>query len=155
MDDDEGNYSSNTAGNITSNMGGPVTVALSGGRYLGITEGNVRNYSGMRLRADSGSRNLTTTFWDNTWGDLKFDVPGGSSTPWRTVVVADDLTKLVNSTIVSNVTDAPDPLLFADTSWIQPGKSVWHWIAEGSGGSSFPRNRPTSTWRMISDMTIR
>ena len=141
LDDHEGNYSSNTAGNISSNIGGPATVALAGGRYLGITEGNVRNYSGMRLLASSGSRTLTTTFWDNTWGDLKFDVTGGSASPWRTVIVADNLTELVNSTIVSNVADAPDPVLFADTSWIQPAKSVWHWIAEGSGGSSFPRQQ--------------
>lgn len=141
LDDDEGTFRSNTAGNFSSNIGGPATIALAGGGYLGITEGNVRNYSGMRLRADSGSRVLTSTFWDNTWGDFKFDVAGGSASPWRTVTVADDLTELVNSTIVSNVSDAPDPLLFADTSWIKPGKAVWHWIAEGGGGSSIPRQQ--------------
>jgi hypothetical protein len=141
LDDHEGNYSSNTAGSFGSNIGGPATVALAGGRYLGITEGNVRNYSGMRLLASSGSRALTATFWDNTWGDFNFEVAGGSASPWRTVIIADELTELVNSTIVSNVADAPDPVLFADTSWIQPGKSVWHWIAEGSNGSSFTRQQ--------------
>jgi alpha-glucosidase len=141
LDDDEGNYSSNTAGSFSSDIGGPATIALPGGGYLGITEGNVFNYSGMRLRGDSGSRTLTTTFWDNTWGDFKFDVAGGSASPWRTVTIADNLTELVNSTIVNNVSDAPDPTLFADTSWIKPGKSVWHWIAEGSSGSSFPRQQ--------------
>lgn len=141
LDDDEGNYSSNTAGNFSSDIGGPATVVLPGGGYLAITEGNVFNYSGMRLRGDSGSRILTTTFWDNTWGDFKFDVAGGSASPWRTVTIADNLTELVNSTIVNNVSDTPDPVLFADTSWIKPSKAVWHWIAEGSSGSSFPRQQ--------------
>jgi alpha-glucosidase len=120
-------------------MGGPVTVRLSSGGYLGITEGNVRNYSGMRLRADTPSRTLSTTFWDNTWGDFKFDVAGGSYSPWRTVIVADDLTELVNSTIVSNVSDPPDPVLFADQSWIRPGKSLWSWLSEGGGSTSYTR----------------
>ena len=139
LDDHEGNYSNNAAGSFSTTMGGPVTVQLAGGRYLGITEGNVRNYSGMRLRADSPSRTLTTNFWDNTWGDFKFDVPGGAYSPWRTVIVADDLTELVNSTIVSNVSDAPDPALFADQSWIRPGKSLWSWLSEGGGSTTYTR----------------
>ncbi|MEX0611741.1 MAG: glycoside hydrolase family 97 catalytic domain-containing protein, partial [Pirellulales bacterium] len=141
LDDHEGNYSSNTAGNFVSNIGGPATVVLPNGGYLGITEGNVRNYSGMRLHADLGSRVLTSNLWDNTWGDFKFGVPAGAATPWRTVIIAGNLTELVNSTLVSNVADAPDPVQFADTSWIRPGKLVWHWIAEGGNGSSFTRQQ--------------
>jgi alpha-glucosidase len=117
-------------------MGGPVTAALPGGGYLAITEGNVRNYSGMRLQATAGSPALTTTFHDSS-----FQVTAGAGTPWRTVIVANDLTELGNSTIVQNVADKPDPVLFADTAWVQPGRSVWHWIREEAAGATVPRQR--------------
>jgi alpha-glucosidase len=40
---------------------------------------------------------------------------------------------LVNSDIISNVSPKPDPKLFPkslDTDWIEPGKSVWSWLAD-------------------------
>jgi alpha-glucosidase len=54
-----------------------------------------------------------------------FVVPGEIVTPWRVIMLADDLNELVNSDIISNLNPAPDAKLFADQSWIKPGRSVW------------------------------
>ncbi|SHJ04719.1 glycoside hydrolase family 97 catalytic domain-containing protein [Pseudozobellia thermophila] len=56
-----------------------------------------------------------------------FDVKGNVTTPWRCVLLADTLNDLVNNTMVASLNPAPAPQLFADTDWIKPGKSVWHW----------------------------
>lgn len=56
-----------------------------------------------------------------------FDLRDTVTTPWRVLIVAEDLNRLVNTDIVTNLSPAPDPALFADTSWIRPGRSLWSW----------------------------
>ena len=50
---------------------------------------------------------------------------GDGKTPWRALILADDLNELVNSDLPTNLNPAPDPDLFADMSYIKPGRSVW------------------------------
>jgi alpha-glucosidase len=51
-------------------------------------------------------------------------VDGEITTPWRVVMLADNLNELVNSDIISNLNPAPDTELFSDQSWIKPGRAV-------------------------------
>jgi len=44
--------------------------------------------------------------------------------PWRVVMVADHLGRLIQSTLIENLNPASE---FADTSWIMPGKYAWNW----------------------------
>ena len=62
-----------------------------------------------------------------------FDLRDTVTTPWRVLIVAEDLDQLVNTDIVTNLSPAPDPALFADTSWIRPGRSLWSWWSNIDG----------------------
>lgn len=60
---------------------------------------------------------------------------GDIATPWRSVIIADDLNGLVNSDLITNLAPAPDKRLFPDgvnTEWLKPGRSVWCWLDGGS-----------------------
>jgi hypothetical protein len=45
---------------------------------------------------------------------------------------ADDLNELINTSLISDLNPPADEELFADTSYIKPGKVAWSWWAEGS-----------------------
>lgn len=51
----------------------------------------------------------------------------GFTTPWRAAIVTDDLNEFVNSDLINALCPAADETLFADTSWIKPGKVAWSW----------------------------
>lgn len=104
-------------------QGGVLVYELPGGKYMALTEAALYNYSGMRYLAREDA-SLQANF---TEGDEGFMVEGSFSTPWRVVMLADDLNELVNSDIVSSLNPAPDSKLFADTDWIKPGRVVWSW----------------------------
>jgi alpha-glucosidase len=63
-----------------------------------------------------------------TEGENGFHSKGPLVTPWRVILYAKDLNSLVNNHIIENLNPQPDKALFADRSYIQPGKSVWSWI---------------------------
>ncbi|OWW23304.1 hypothetical protein B4Q04_21395 [Zobellia sp. OII3] len=100
-----------------------LTCELPQGGYALLAEAGLFNYSGMRLEA-IGKNSFKANFEE---GDAGFDVKGRLTTPWRCVLLADTLNDLANNTMVASLNPAPDANLFADTDWIKPGKSVWHW----------------------------
>lgn len=51
----------------------------------------------------------------------------GFTTPWRATILADNLNDLVNSDLINALCPAADEELYADTSWIKPGKVAWSW----------------------------
>lgn len=103
-------------------QGKPLIAQLANGTYLTLTEAALYGYSGMRLRAN-GSRVFQVNFSEN-----EFDVSGTEHTPWRVILVSRNLNELVNSDVVSHLNPAPDKKLFANMSYIKPGKSVWSWM---------------------------
>lgn len=111
-------------------QGTPIVLELPRGiGFAAVTKAATYNYSGMRLNP-VGDRVLVADF---TEGNEGFDVEGTVTTPWRVTMLADDLNELVNSDIINNLNPAPDPVLFADTSYIKPGRSVWSWESIGLG----------------------
>jgi alpha-glucosidase len=131
----ESPYLRQTIGTFNTDIGGPLTVELStGAGYLVLTEGALRNASGMTFDADLGSNRLHAQFLD----DSGWQVAGGSETPWRLAIVSPTLNGLVNADMVTNVNQAPDPALFPDglnTGWIRPGKAVWSWWSDNNSGA--------------------
>jgi alpha-glucosidase len=92
------------------------------GTYLLITESSVDgSYSGGRLVHESGG-----TYHIKLW-DAEVAVGGPLATPWRTMIVG-DLATVTESTLVD---DLAPPSRVRDTSWIQPGKVLWNWLAGG------------------------
>ncbi|MDB5112354.1 MAG: Retaining alpha-galactosidase precursor [Mucilaginibacter sp.] len=122
-------------------VGPPLTVKLPGENgYLAITEGGVTNFAGISLKAD-GSRGFKANMKGST------NLTGNIATPWRIVEIG-DLNTLVNCDIIANVSPKPDKTLFPEgfaTPWIQPGKSVWSWLA-GNGGVTFENMKKYSKW---------
>ena len=109
-------------------QGTPLVFELPEGiGYAAITKAALYNYSGMRLKA-VGDRRVVADFVEGAAG---FDVNGTIVTPWRVTMLANDLDALVNSNLISNLNPAPAPELFADVSYIRPGRSVWSWETLG------------------------
>lgn len=107
----------------------PLVVELpDGAGYAAITEAALADYSGMRLRATGGRIQA-----DFTEGSKGFEIAGDITTPWRVTLVAPDLDRLVNNDVILALNPPPDPGLFADTSYIRPGRSVWRWWSRGTG----------------------
>lgn len=129
----------------------PVTVQLpDGAGYLCLTESALMNYAGMSLQAN-GKNGFETKLGHSQPAGYPFahdysleeaqrlshpaSITGIITTPWRTVVIADDLNGLVNTDLITNLAPAPDKKLFpkgVDTDWVKPGRSVWCWLDGGA-----------------------
>lgn len=108
-------------------QGKPLVFELARGKFALLTEAALYNYSGLRFRA-TGQRVLQADFTE----EQGYEVSNGHLlTPWRVLLVADDLNSLVNNTMIKDLNPPPDPMLFMDTSYIKPGRSVWSWITKG------------------------
>jgi len=87
-----------------------------------ITEAALYNFSGMRLEPKS-DKNIHVNFTEKDG----FSIDGDIVTPWRVVILTKTLDHLVNSDIITNLNPPSSQKLFADKSWIKPGRSVWSW----------------------------
>ena len=127
----EGLFQRAAIAGLRGNIGLPVTVALPGSDFAVITEAALYHYSGMTINANG--RLLRGIFED----DNAFSVePRGGvvASPWRVIMVSPDLNGLVNSDIIPNLNPPPSPELFGDAGWIQPGRALWSWWSQNTGG---------------------
>ena len=102
----------------------PLTAELKADRgYIAIMEGALNDsYPGTNLKAE-GRYTYSTCFY--TPPTLN---SGVLTTGWRLINIADDLNELVNNTNIYTVNEAPDQEIYADTSWIEVGRSSWSWL---------------------------
>lgn len=108
----------------------PLLAELPGGSgFAMITEAALADYSGMRLRATPPA-GLSADF---TEGEKGFLLSGPIVTPWRVVLLVPDLNRLVNSRFLASLNPPPDPALFADRSYIKPGRCAWRWWSQNTG----------------------
>lgn len=144
----ESTYWNGALGLVGDHIGGPVTFQLpDNGGYAVLAEAALLDYSGMTFRADLLSSVVRARFLD----DASWPVPAGNQSPWRAIVVAPTLTALVNSDLISNLNDAPDPALFPrgmQTPWIKPGRAVWSWWSDFDSPAHFDVQR-----RYVDDAT--
>ena len=110
----------------------PFTGHVAGHSWVLLSEANVFNeddpYCAGCVCTTGGSRALRWKF-----GVKEEDVSFSKAfhTPWRAVIIADDLNGMANSDLILNLN--PDNKI-GDTSWIEPGKAAWSWWS--SGGDS-------------------
>lgn len=116
---------------------GPLLAELPGGSgYVGITEADPWNYSGLSFKfTDAGCIGAQFKY------DTEWSVNGGSPSAWRVVMVGADLNSVMRGRqLVPHLSPAPDPKLYpqgSETSWIHPGRSAWSWLdphARARGG---------------------
>lgn len=105
----------------TTNIGTPATIKLDSGKYAAILEADLTDYPGMTLLWQSKN------CYAADFGSGSFTLDGEITTPWRLILVADDLNELVNNTMIYQVSDEADKALFGD-DWVTPGRAAWSWI---------------------------
>jgi alpha-glucosidase len=148
----ESEYERDSAADIPAGdwSGPPVTFKLpDDAGYGSITEANLVGYSGMALESDGrrgwivglGHRQPLNYAFELRYGRDEARrlakpaaIEGTIITPWRVVMASDDLSTLVNSTILPNLCPPPDKALFPDglaTPWIKPGRAVWRYLDGG------------------------
>ena len=161
----EGEYVRRTGSQLnalTARLSTPL-LANQGNYWILFTEANVFNnsvggkadYCSSALRTEKGSQSLIWSFGDErdpaheSTGDLdspghiqitKVETRNGFATPWRVAVISDDFEEFCTSSIVSDLNPEPDADLFADTSWIKPGKVAWSWWAEDAEQGNYDKH---------------
>lgn len=100
----------------------PVTIKLADGTHVALHEAALVDYSGMAVTRTEGTTlraNLTPGA-----GEAKVRKTGGWSTPWRTLIIADDAPGIYHSHLMLNLNE---PNKLGDMSWFKPGKFAGVW----------------------------
>ena len=100
----------------------PVTIKLADGTHVALHEAALVDYSGMAVTRTEGTTlraNLTPGA-----GEAKVRKTGGWSTPWRTLIIADDAPGIYHSRLMLNLNE---PNKLGDMSWFKPGKFAGVW----------------------------
>ena len=119
---------------------GPLTIQTRG-YFLSISEADNENFSDMALVRHDRGLTANFPFSPKGWtiksradearpGVLNGTYRGRSASPWRTTVVAHDLTGLVNSDLLMSL--CPPPAAGSDFSWVKPGRCLWQWWSIGA-----------------------
>ena len=100
----------------------PFTIEAGEGRYFAIHEANLTDYAKMNL---VNTEDYCLRAWLTPWSDgTKVYASTPFQTPWRTMIIADDINELAMSRIMLNLNE---PNRIEDTSWIRPGKYIGIW----------------------------
>ncbi|MFC4873171.1 glycoside hydrolase family 97 protein [Negadavirga shengliensis] len=169
-------------------MAPPVTYKLpDDAGYAAITEADLKNYSGMAFQMEAGGQmkmrlahhQPTSYPYELRYSEEDVErlaqpakVRGTIITPWRVILIGEDLNAMVNNDAVHHLSPAPDSDLFPEginTSWIKPGRAVWKYLDGGGDGSletmkkftdqaaelGFEHNILEGFWRNWSDDELR
>lgn len=126
---------------------GPITFEVEG-HYLSISEADCETFSDMAFVRNGNLLKVTFPFAKDGWdiGQGAHDKAsvltgtylGYKVSPWRTTIVARNLTDLINSDLLMNL--CPAPAKGTDFSWVQPGRCLWQWWSVGSPQFDDQRN---------------
>ncbi|PJJ63757.1 glycoside hydrolase family 97 protein [Compostimonas suwonensis] len=128
IDDLQNSFSRNTfAAAGAQNITVLPTVELPDGHFANVTEAKVLDWPAIALKTTS-TGSISTYYWatDNRQGTFAVK-PETLHSPFRVITIADNLTDLTNSDIVTAVNDPIDTSVFpgGDLSWIRPGTNSW------------------------------
>ena len=100
----------------------PITIQTPVGHYIAIHEAALYNDGAMTLKLNNSSLKADITPLSDgmrAYVELPF------STPWRTIIIAQDALDLTTSRMVLNLNDPP----MDDFSWVEPTKFLGIWWA--------------------------
>jgi alpha-glucosidase len=136
----------------------PMTFRTNTFKYISITEAALVNYSGMALKCDgqrgfsirlAHSQPLSSQYKLHYGEDdgskllIAAGIKGTITTPWRLIMMGDDLNGLVNADLVQMLAAKPDSILFPlgfKTSWIKPGRASWK-LLDGGGDNTIKSHK--------------
>jgi alpha-glucosidase len=102
----------------------PLTVRLPGGLHLSFHEAALVDYAAYVLdHRRPGVLRTSLTPWSD---GIRVKTQAPFKTPWRTVQIAPNAAKLLDSSLVLNLNE---PNVLGDVSWVEPGKYVGIWWA--------------------------
>ena len=108
-------------------MCSPITLELANGGYAFVHEAALYDYPAQNLYMQDGALKLYLTPWLNPQTQvtpIKAYESIPFATPWRMLILADDLQELTASRIMLNLNE---PCKIEDTSWIKPMKFIGIW----------------------------
>lgn len=100
----------------------PVTIQLADGTHVALHEAALIDYSGMAVARTEGTT-LRAALTPGA-GRPKVTKSGAWTTPWRTLIIADDAPGIYMSRLMLNLNE---PNKLGDVSWFKPGKFVGVW----------------------------
>jgi alpha-glucosidase len=110
----------------------PALFQDEGGTWILLHEaGLTRDYHGSHLKAEApgGAYQLAPPLATDGMGvgqnQPMMTLP--AATPWRFMVISDNLGDIVES---NRVFDLSPPAAFTDTNWIKPGVASWSWLTD-------------------------
>ncbi len=112
----------------------PVTLEAGNGLHISIHEANLTDYAGMTVK---GISEKPFTFKSELcpWPEgVKVKATAPMVTPWRTIQLADNAAKLIESTLILNLNE---PNRLDDVSWITPLKYIGIWWEMHLGKSTW------------------
>lgn len=143
----------------------PLMYQYAQDRYALISEANVLNGTyhasvlekqGGRIDVDFTPEafykseyvwNYDTSTWNQGKGEerdptVNVDITSSNSfyAPWRFLAIG-SLSQIADNTLAESLSDAPDPTLFSDTSYIQPGNVTWTWLNGDLRHDQIPREQ--------------
>jgi len=118
----------------------PLMLKSSDGLYINIHEAALVDYSCMSLNLDDKNFIFESFLTPDAIGDKGY-MQTPCQSPWRTIVVSDKATDILESKLILNLND---PCKYKDVSWIKPIKYVGVWWEMITGRSSWAYNNLTS-----------
>ncbi|MBA4307518.1 MAG: alpha-glucosidase [Sphingopyxis sp.] len=105
-----------------SNADTPITIKLTDGTHVALHEAALVDYSGMAVSRTEGTT-LRAALHPGA-GEPKVQKKGAWTTPWRTLIIANDAAGIYHSHLMLNLNE---PNKLGDVSWIKPGKFAGVW----------------------------
>jgi glucan 1,4-alpha-glucosidase len=115
----------------------PLTLRTDDGLHLSFHEAKLIDYSDMTLKVDTLTYKLTSSLVGSENTDYKVKRTTPFETPWRTVIIVEKATQLIDSKLMLNLND---PNKLGDVSWFKPTKYTGIWWEMHLGKSSWDMN---------------
>lgn len=117
----------------------PLTLE-AGGYWVSVSEADCETFSDMNLQRKENGLKVVFSYNKKGWDikPLEGNGPkvlngtyrGMKVSPWRTAIIATNMTDLVNSDLLMNL--SPAPAKGSDFSWVKPGRCLWQWWSVGA-----------------------
>lgn len=114
----------------------PLTLKAENGLHLSFHEAKLLDYSDMTLKVDTVTLKLTSELVGSANTTYKVKRTAPFETPWRTIIIAEKATELIDSKLILNLND---PNKLGDVSWFRPTKYTGIWWEMHLDKSSWDR----------------
>jgi hypothetical protein len=113
----------------------PLMLKTDNGLYINIHEAALVNYPAMHLLIDQSKSALTSHLVPDVLGNKAY-LQAPATTPWRTIIVADNAPDILMSKLILNLNE---PSVIEDESWIYPQKyiGIWWEMHVGTGSWNY------------------